>query len=321
MKVVITGSTGFIGINLVEELYNKHELVLLVRSGKSYPQLGRFPKAKIVAVNFDNQKELEMACKGSEIVVHLAGLLPNSTSSVKEIYSVNAGLAGNMIRAAIRSKSVKQFILCSTAFIDWFAGMSQPKETVYTASKLEGEKVVKQEASGAKIPLTIIRPGFIYGEGNPGMFPIFKLIKSGLFFYVGTGTHDFELTHVRDLTRFIKLVINNRKAFDKTFIVSCYRTFSFKQFVESISKALNVRSPSRHLSPTLVKIGLKIVDLTKSITKINLPISMDTFYTFTCPQKFDVTAAKRELNFETNMDQGKEISKLVKSFTILTQRQ
>ena len=89
----------------------------------------------------------------------------------------------------------------------------------YGRSKLEGEKAVLQYRD--LIPVTIVRPPAVYGPRDRDMLVLFKMIKKGVFFDLGTCY--YSLLYVDDLVQGIILCAESKKAEGKIYFLSDYR--------------------------------------------------------------------------------------------------
>ena len=94
MRVFVTGGTGKLGKMLVLKLQKLgHEVRMLVRRyEKTY-----VPKGCIsISGDLSNISSLEVGVKGSDVVLHLAGLVDYS-ASWEELYDVNVQGTKNLI--------------------------------------------------------------------------------------------------------------------------------------------------------------------------------------------------------------------------------
>ena len=179
--VLVTGATGFIGTRLVEELLRRGDRVrCLVRSperGKSLADLG----AELVTGDLDQTTALAQATADVEIVYHLAGL--TKTLQPEEMIRVNRDGTANLMQACADQPRPPVVVLVSSIAAAGPAPRGQirteadPPAPVsnYGKSKLAGEQVAEKHA--ARVPLTIVRPGMVFGPRDSGMLVAFQSLR------------------------------------------------------------------------------------------------------------------------------------------------
>lgn len=177
MRVFVTGSEGFIGSHLVEELLaNGHDVRALVQ----YNSLGSIgwleeakhhPSLEIVAGDIRDPAQMINLCKDVQSVIHLAALIaiPYSYDAPDSYVQTNIMGTLNMLNAA-RSAGVERFLHTSTSEvygtaqyvpIDEFHPM-QP-QSPYSASKIAADAMTQSFFNSFSFPVTTIRPFNTYG--------------------------------------------------------------------------------------------------------------------------------------------------------------
>ena len=74
----------------------------------------------------------------------------------------------------------------------------------YGRSKLAGEEVAMQYAEA--LPITVVRPGVVFGAGDRGMYQLFRPIaRAGMHVVGGSGDTRISLIAVTDLVEFLLL--------------------------------------------------------------------------------------------------------------------
>jgi UDP-2-acetamido-2,6-beta-L-arabino-hexul-4-ose reductase len=136
MRVLVTGSRGFIGKNLAWRMRELAGFELL-----------RFDRGDPVA-------GLQKLVDGCDAVIHLAG--ENRPADVRDFSRVNGGLTRLVCDRVRRSRRVVPFILASSTQ----AGADNP----YGASKLESEAAVRQLHADLGNPCVIHRLPNVFGK-------------------------------------------------------------------------------------------------------------------------------------------------------------
>jgi len=208
VHALITGASGFIGMHLAERLLAEGKRVrLLVRRPDAVSSL-REQGAEVVAGSLDDFDAITQAADGVETVYHLAAM--TSALRVDDMMRVNGEGARNVARAcsAQRQPPVLVYVSSIAAAGPTRRGQVRRETDVpapisnYGRSKSTGEKAVALHAGD--IPVTIVRPGIVFGPRNREMLPMFRAIKYAHVHPVaGWRTPPLSLLHVEDTVEVI----------------------------------------------------------------------------------------------------------------------
>src|SRR5438045_2355010 len=113
MKVLVTGGSGFLGINLIRYLHARDfELVSLELVEFDYPDM----IDKVTAIKGDsrNEKDVERAMEGADMVVHCAAALP--LYPAHDIYTTDVEGTRMLLQVAHR-KNIKRFVMISSTAV------------------------------------------------------------------------------------------------------------------------------------------------------------------------------------------------------------
>lgn len=209
MKFLITGGSGFLGINLVRHLLNRgHEIVSLDVIEFDYKDV----KDKIESIKGDIRKkeDVEKAMTGVDMVVHTAAALPLYTK--EEIFSTD--VEGTRILLEVAAKNnVKRFIHISSTAVygvpdhhpiyenDRLIGVGS-----YGVAKIKAEEeCFRFREKGMCVP--VIRPKSFIGPERLGVFALlYDWAYTGHAFpMIGKGNNRYQLLDVEDLCEAIYL--------------------------------------------------------------------------------------------------------------------
>ena len=138
-NILITGGAGFIGINTAMHFLEKNDNVFILdncsRKGTEYNiklLKKKFPRVNFTLGDIRDNKKVEEAAKGKDIILHFAGQVAVTTSvfNPREDFEINALGTLNVLEA-MRKYSPKA-ILLYTSTNKVYGGM-------------EGEKIIKNE--------------------------------------------------------------------------------------------------------------------------------------------------------------------------------
>lgn len=188
IKVLVTGSTGFVGRNLIPYLLEKGEYKIYRidrgRQLKTIPGVETFLWTELQALEgvvFD-------------VIIHLAGKAHDTQgSSEEEQYDkINFGLTREIFDFFVASKSTKFIYLSSVkAAADAVEGPLTEEAitlpaTAYGISKLKGEKYIQSKELSAHQYYYILRPCMIHGPENKGNLNLlYKFVKNGIPYPLG----------------------------------------------------------------------------------------------------------------------------------------
>lgn len=206
---LITGGSGFLGINMVRYLLKKgHKVRVLDMAKFDYPER---KDIEFIRGDIRDARVVEKACLGVEVVIHAAAALP--LYSDKDILSTDVDGTRLMLTGASES-GVKRFIHISSTAVygvpdhhplyedDDLIGVG-----TYGQAKILAEKEALQFQAAGEMMVSILRPKSFIGPERLGVFALlYDWADSGKNFPVlGSGNNYYQLLDVEDLCEAIYL--------------------------------------------------------------------------------------------------------------------
>lgn len=223
-SIFITGSTGFVGKNLVSYFNYKYQLKY-----------------------FD--KDINKLCIKEDFVIHLAGLSHdlNSSKNLDDYLKVNTVLSNKIFDSFIDSdasvfittSSIKA-VTDSSKIIISEEHIANPKSP-YGISKKKAEDYILSKRIPKGKRVYVLRPCMIHGEGNKGNLNLlYKYIKTGFPWLLGSFNNKRSFCSIENLCFIIDELLNNENIDSGIYNVADDEPLSTNDLVGLIGNSLNI---------------------------------------------------------------------------------
>jgi dihydroflavonol-4-reductase len=203
MLTLVTGATGYIGVELVQQLRAQgREVRALIRSPKAAQRL-EGTGATTVLGDVTRPETLPAALEGVNRVFHLAGVVGHRASDEQRLQQVNVGGSRNLLEAAATAGVERIVYTSSVGAMGPAATPEYPRSEQhflldgddgrgdfrYSRSKAQGEALAL-EAAAAGRDVVVVNPGFVIGPGDVhrvSAWPIEEYLRGLVRFVVRGG--------------------------------------------------------------------------------------------------------------------------------------
>lgn len=243
MKVFVTGSTGYIGVNLLHRLLQEgHEPVALARETSSVEYLP--DGATVIRGDIRQPSTFQSTLRKCDAIVHLAAVYEGYAGTLQDRVDMNWNRAREVNVEGTRTLTklanehdLDRFIYMSTILAHPEVG-SDP-DAPYQQSKTMGERAVVEESDS--VDYAIIYPTFVLGPRDYRLnrFSYFQRVATNVLFappLYAPGA--FNIIHVDDVCKTI--VHSLHPEADQRYIASG-ENLSTSQFYRSISRVTEQR--------------------------------------------------------------------------------
>ena len=258
-KILITGSEGFIGSHLTEELLRngyKVRAFILYNSFNSVGWLKELNKNKNLELFFGDVRDpenVEKAIKGCHQVIHLAALIsiPYSFFSSKVFFETNVKGTMNILNSA-KNNNLEKIIITSTSEVFGTCqkspmGEDHPinSQSPYAASKVAADQLAKSFYASFKTPVIILRPFNTIGprQSLRAIIPtiITQILNSKKKIKLGNINTSRDFNYVKDITSaYLKVVKSkNKKIFGQDYNIGSGSHYKINEVLKIISKIIN----------------------------------------------------------------------------------
>lgn len=272
-KVLITGGSGFIGTNLVQNLINAGDQVLNIDKAQPLNPAHK-PYWKQVDILDYNSLEAAVVAFDPEVILHLAAVTDlNGTDFA--YYRVNTDGPEHLISIAAKLRNLKRVFFTSSMYV-CRPGFIPPDydtydpHTVYGESKVKGELLVKA-IQNPSYEWVILRPTSIWGPWfNAPYIDFFNVVYQKKYFDFGkacTKTYGF----VGNTVHQIRKLMDSDGVHGKTYYLGDLPAVQISEWANEISLEMG-KGPIRSVPFSALKAAALCGDALARV-KIKFPIT------------------------------------------------
>lgn len=243
-KVLVTGSSGFIGSHVVSEFINLgYEVVGVSRSEQASSHAIR---------DISGDTDWSDVLKDIDIIIHCAAAVHQIELSESVLNSYRQLNVDGTLNLAEQAKAtVKRFIFLSTIKVNgeetfnsnFFADDTTNALDPYSISKERAEAGLREIAKSSKMEIVIIRPPLVYGPNPKGNLEKLTKYLNGrkpLPFGLVT-SNSRSLVYMGNLVDFIYICVEHKAAVNETFLISDDSNLSTASIISLISEVLDLK--------------------------------------------------------------------------------
>jgi len=255
---LVTGATGFLGSHIVERLVMEGSAVrVLVRPTSDTRFLDRLPVEKVVG-DLSNRTGLDRFCEGMDVVYHAAARV--SDWGPWAAFQRDTVEATRNLAHAAHKTGVRRFVHISSV------GVYAPRRgeglaidetsplgggdrwSRYRRAKALAEEVLWALHRDDGLPLTVMRPGWIYGPRDTTILPRFhRVLTAGAVRILGDGQNRISAIFVGDMVEACLIAAGNDRAVGQAYNCTGEGVITQQTFVDLWADALGCPRPHRRI--------------------------------------------------------------------------
>lgn len=250
-KILVTGSTGFVGRRLCTVL---REHGFEVREAVRHARANVTERDVIAVGEIGNQTDWRRAAEGVTGVIHLAGrahvMRENAADPLTVYRRVNVAGTARLAQQAAAA-GVRRFVFVSSIKVNGestrdraFTEMDVPAPLdAYGVSKHEAEAELKRIGRETGMEVVIVRPTLVYGPGVKGNFlSMMRWVRRGLPLPLALCDNRRSLIGLDNLSDLLLRCTIDSRAAGHTFIAADGEDLSTPELIRRLAHALNVRA-------------------------------------------------------------------------------
>jgi len=308
MITLVTGATGYLGVDLVRVLRAQgRDVRALARSDAGAARLDGLG-AEVVRGDVTAPDSLGPAVAGVSRVFHLAGVVAHRAREDDRLRSVNVDGARNTL-AACRAAGVERVVFVSSvAAVGPAATPAHPRDEGawmidgddgrpdfrYARSKAAGEQLAL-EAAADGLDVVVANPGFAIGPGDVhrvSSWPVEEYLRGRLRFTIDGG---LSYVDTRDIATGLLLTEERGRTGERYILTNDDGNLSHRDFFARVGRVTGKRRRQVHMTKGM------LMPVLRAGTALRLPLPLEADELASSSRWWFYTAAKArsELGFQT----------------------
>jgi len=306
VRVALTGATGYTGGRLLAALVQRGDIVsALVRPTSAGP---RAVGARWVEGDLLDTRALDRLVEGAEAVVHAAAVYRTAGHPDAYYREVNVAGTEGLLEAAARA-GVRRFVHTSTVGVHGDIETPPADEAapirpgdIYQATKAEAEARALDFHRRRGLPVTVVRPGAIYGPGETRLLKLFRAIARGRYAIVGSGRAYYHPVYIDDLVAGFLLALERQEAVGEAFIVAGPRYVTQSELAAVIARHTAGRVLPFHVPAAPLRWAAALCELICVPFGLEPPLHRRRVEFWTKSRAFSIEKARRLLGYAPAVD-------------------
>lgn len=310
MTVLVTGAAGLLGGHVADRLVERGERVrIFARPGEDVARLEQ-RSAEVYRGDLGDRASLEAAVRGVDRVLHCAARTgpwgPEAEYEIANVFGPKS-----LIEAAMAA-GVRRIVHISSITVHGNdvggeadeASPTRVEPNPYTRTKIAGERLVQRMIREQGAPVTIVRPGLIYGPRDTNSFGRFAaLVEQGKMIRIGSGHNHVPLIYVTDAARGIVLAGEAERAVGRTYLLVNDEPVTQNDYLNAIAGELGVPTPRRHIPLRLALALGTAAELVGHLAHMQQPLlTRFGVEALGGENRFNISRARKELGFRPDIN-------------------
>jgi len=221
---LVTGGTGLLGSHIAEQLHRRGRRIRALCRKASDTVFLRGIGAEIIDGDLTDREALRRACAGVDVVYHAAARV-GDWGPWEDFVRVSVDGTQHLLDAAAAA-GVRRFLHISSISVYGHidgegkvfdesspVGVNVPRWSYYTRAKVEAERLVWAMHASGRIPVTVIRPSWLYGPRDRATLPrLIDSIRRRKLKIIGDGQNRLNLVHAGNVAEAAILAAESDRA-------------------------------------------------------------------------------------------------------------
>ncbi len=310
--MALTGASGYTGGRLLQALRDRGDEVAVLVRPRSLSSGVASRASQVVEGDLADTAAVDRLVAGRDAVVHVAAVYRTAGHSDDYYREVNVRGTERLLEAAARH-GVSRFVHTSTVGVHGHVEHPPADETaplapgdIYQQTKVEAETLVLGYHRARGVPVTVVRPGAIYGPGETRLLKLFRAIARGRYAIVGSGRTFYHPVFIDDLVAGYLLALERREAVGEAFLICGPSYVSQNELAALVAKHTGGRVLPFRIPARPIQWAGDLVEAICIPLGVEPPLHRRRVDFWTKSRAFTIAKARRLLGYDpqTGLDQG-----------------
>jgi nucleoside-diphosphate-sugar epimerase len=323
---LVTGATGLLGSHIAEKLVQQGQPVrALVRPSSDTAFLDALGVEKAYG-DVTDAASVAAAMQGIDRVYHSAAQV-GDWGKWERFVAVTIEGTRNMLDAA-RDAKVQRFLHVSSIstyghpdgegmVLDESAplGANLHKWSYYSRAKVEAEKLAWEYHNRGDVPLTVVKPSWLYGERDRASMPrIIRNIKAGRGKIIGDGKNRLNLTYAGNEAEGCILAATSENGLGEIYNLSSDGDITLEEYFNKVAAQLGCPPVTKHVPYKVAYNAAFLMELFGHAVGKKKPPLVTRYAVWLMGRRcfFSSEKARRELNWQPTVSYDEGIERSVK---------
>lgn len=312
-RMLVTGASGMVGRHVVRRAVEAgYSIRALVHAGSAATPIEGLG-CEILYGDLTQPATAGPLLEDVEVVVHTAGKV-GDWGPMHEYKAINQDAVETLLEAARQlPKPLERFVHISSLGVYRWGNHYGEDETVppdyvgydgYTTTKAQAELICQRYIDKHGLPVVMIRPGFMYGEGDRHVLPrVVETLRNRRMMMIGDGTKSLDNLYVGNCADAIMLAVENPVAIGQIYNIRDTRLVDRNEYISTVCEAIGAPLP-RRVPSWLAKKAIKpLAFVARTIGKKSPPLVTKPRYKFMALNlDYSIDKAKCELGYAPKVD-------------------
>ena len=260
--------------------------------------------AYLAWLDFTDPDSLAGGHRLGDVVINAAGYA-NATDTTERgralFQSIVIDGVRNLAEVCRVKKAVQLIHISSVAAMGRWDGegitekMMKPVDSPYAKSKLEGEMILSRFMDD--IPITILRPTSVFGEGRGLANTLCRIVSKRTVPLPLGGSAKIPFTYIGNIARCVELCIGRESVYGQIYIIGDSESYTLKDIVNSIAKAAGIDIRIFPVPYDAAYLAARLAETTAVVRRRTPMLDMGRLHTLTTSVSYSIDMFRRATGY------------------------